>query len=67
MLIDMVNTLFDEIKRREGLKSDAALARHLGVTEMAILRWRRGEYPHGLKVIGPQLVTYAETIRPPAA
>lgn len=75
MLTPTINALFDEIKARHGLKSDAALARHLAaqagepVSEMAIVRWRRGEYPKALDVLGAQLVAYAEAIRPnqPAA
>ncbi len=73
MLKVLVNTLFDEIKHRHRLKSDAALARHLShvagepVSEMAIVRWRRGEYPKALDVLGGQLVEYADTLKQPAA
>lgn len=69
----LVNVLFDEMKARHGLTSDAALARHLSeisgqqVHQMAILRWRRGEFPKGLEVLGPQLIVYAENLRQPAA
>lgn len=73
MLTELVNSLFDEIKRRHNLASDAALARHLSqvtgdtVSDMAILRWRRGEYPKGLEVIGPQILEYADSLRVTAA
>lgn len=73
MLKAMVNALFDEIRHRHGLTSDAALARHLSsaagetVSEMAIWRWRKGFYPKGLDVLGPQLVEYADTLRQEAA
>lgn len=73
MLETMINALFDEIKVRHQLRSDAALARHLSATagvpvsEMAIVRWRRGEFPKGLDVLGPQLIEYADTLRQPAA
>lgn len=73
MLSVVVNALFDEIKSRHKLNSDAALARHLStitgdkVSEMAIVRWRRGEFPKGLEVIGPQILEYADALRQPAA
>lgn len=67
MLLNMVNALFDEIKRKNQLSSDAALARYLKVNEMAILRWRRGAYPKGLEIIGPQILEYADVLRQPAA
>ena len=73
MLKVLVNTLFDEIRHRHRLTSDAALARYLSeaagekVSEMAIVRWRQGKYPKGLDVLGPHLIEYAETLRQPAA
>jgi hypothetical protein len=38
-----VPALIDAFKHRHGIKSDAALSRRLGVSEMAIYRWRRGQ------------------------
>jgi hypothetical protein len=73
MLQVLVNTLFDEIRNRHQLTSDAALAKYLSaaagekVSEMAIHRWRRGHYPKGLDVLGPQLIEYADTLRHQAA
>jgi hypothetical protein len=73
MLKVLINTLFDEIRHTNRLTSDAALARFLSeragekVSEMAIVRWRRGEFPKGLDVIGPHLVDYADKLRQPAA
>lgn len=60
---EMINALFDAIKIQNNLTSDSALARHMGVHDMAIWRWRRGEFGTSLKVIGPLLVDYAETIK----
>lgn len=70
MLVATINALFDAIKRDHHLTSESALARHLSqttgiqITDMAIYRWRKGEYPKGLEVLGPQLVLYADAIRP---
>lgn len=69
MLVTLVNTLFDEIKQRNGLRSDAALARYLAtksgetVSEMAIVRWRQGKFPKGLDVLGPQILEYSDTLK----
>lgn len=60
----LINTLFDQIKTKHQLASDSALARHIGVNDMAIWRWRRGEFGVSMRVIGPLLVDYAESIRP---
>lgn len=60
----LINTLFDQIKVKNNLRSDAALARHIGVNDMAIHRWRRGEISPSLRVIGPLLVDYADVIKP---
>lgn len=60
----LINTLFDQIKAKHSLSSDSALARHIGVNDMAIWRWRRGEFGVSMRVIGPLLVDYAESIRP---
>lgn len=61
---DLINTLFDQIKEQNKLRSDAALARHIGVNDMAIHRWRRGEISPSLRIIGPLLVAYADVIKP---
>jgi hypothetical protein len=69
MLVAQINALFDRIKREHYLTSDDALRRYLEaatgikLSEMTIYRWRRGEYPKGLEVLGPQLVLYADAIR----
>lgn len=60
----LINTLFDQIKQQQQLRSDAALARYLGVNDMAIRRWRRGEISPSLRIIGPLLVDYAHVIKP---
>jgi hypothetical protein len=73
MLVQQINTLFDEIKRNKGFRSDRELAQHLAeecgepVTEMAVWRWRKGRLPKGLDVLGPQLIAYADTLKRPAA
>lgn len=61
---DLINALFDQIKAKNNLRSDAALARHIGVNDMAIHRWRRGEISPSLRVIAPLLVIYADVIKP---
>lgn len=58
-IIDLINNAFDHIKTQNNLRSEAALARHLGVNDMAIRRWRRGEISPSLRIIGPVLIDYA--------
>lgn len=60
-ITDLINQAFDQIKRKHNLRSDAALARHIGVNDMAIRRWRRGEISPSLRIVGPLLVDYACT------
>ena len=54
----VVNNLFDCIKMRENLTTDAALARYIGVSNMAISRWRKGKFPLSLRIITPLLLHY---------
>lgn len=54
----LINSLFDTLKEQHCLKSDSALARHIGVPDMYIYRWRRGEFATSLKVLAPYLVHY---------
>jgi hypothetical protein len=58
-ITDLINKAFDRIKSQNQLRSEAALARHIGVNDMAIRRWRRGEISPSLRIIGPLLVDYA--------
>lgn len=58
-IIDLINNAFDYIKTQNNLRSEAALARHLGVNDMAIRRWRRGEISPSLRIVGPVLIDYA--------
>jgi hypothetical protein len=58
-ITDLINKVFDQIKQRHQLRSDAALARHIGVNDMAIRRWRRGEISPSLRIVGPLLINYA--------
>lgn len=62
-ITDLINQTFDQIKQREKLRSEAALARYIGVNNMAIRRWRRGEISPSLRVLGPLLVNYADVIK----
>ena len=63
-LTDLINKAFDQIKERHALRSDAALARHIGVNDMAIRRWRQGEIGRSLRVVGPLLIDYACNDKP---
>lgn len=54
----LINDLFDTIKGRHGLTSDGALARHIGVPEMYIWRWRRGAYGTSTSVLLPLILAY---------
>lgn len=58
----LVNTLFDHLKAKHNLSSDSALARHMGVPDMYIWRWRRGEFGTSLRVLAPLLVDYGSVI-----
>lgn len=58
----LVNALFDHLKSKHNLSSDSALARHMGVPDMYIWRWRRGEFGASLKVLAPLLVDYGTVI-----
>lgn len=60
--LDLVNALFDQIKADHDLKSDSALARHIGVPDMYVYRWRRGEFAISLRVLAPLLVHYSPVI-----
>lgn len=60
---ELLNQLFDTIKTKHALKSDAALARHLQVDPMSILRWRRGELPTSLQVIAPLLIIHGKSLQ----
>lgn len=62
----LVNHLLNTIKERHGLPSDAALARHIGVNEMRIVRWRRGEYGAATRILFPLLLTYGPLSEPDA-
>lgn len=59
---DLVNQLFDHIKTDHRLKSDSALAKHIGVPDMYIYRWRRGEFAPSLRILAPLLVHYSSVI-----
>lgn len=61
--VELINVLFDQLKERYALTSDAALARHIGVHDMNIMRWRRGEFGTSLKVLAPLLVSHSETLK----
>lgn len=61
---ELINSLFDRIKEQEQFTSDSALARHIGVPDMYIWRWRRGEYGASLRILAPLLITYAPLIQP---
>ena len=61
--IELINALFDRIKEQHQLRSDAALARHMGVHDMNIMRWRRGEFGTSLKVLAPLLVEHSNAIK----
>lgn len=58
----LVNTLFDHLKAKHNLSSDSALARWMGVPDMYIWRWRRGEFGVSLKVLAPLLADYGSVI-----
>ena len=60
--LDLVNALFDQIKTDLSLKSDSALARHIGVPDMYVYRWRKGEFATSLRVLAPLLVHYSPAI-----
>jgi hypothetical protein len=60
--IALINNLFDHIKEQHALPSDSALARHIGVPDMYIWRWRRGEFGTSTDVLAPLLITYGPTI-----
>ena len=60
----LINGLFDRLKEQHGLKSDSALARHIGVPDMYIYRWRRGEFATSLRILAPLLVDYNPVIAP---
>lgn len=60
--ITLINSLFDHIKEQHNLPSDSALARHIGVPDMYIWRWRRGEFGTSTDVLAPLLITYGPTI-----
>lgn len=62
-ITDLINQTFDQIKEQKALRSDAALARYIGVNDMAIRRWRRGEISPSLRILGPLLVNYADVIK----
>jgi DNA-binding XRE family transcriptional regulator len=51
--IELINALLDEAMRRHNVETDAALARAIGVSHMAIIRWRRGEVGNSTRVLLP--------------
>lgn len=63
-ITDLINQAFDRIKQDRQLRSDAALARYIGVNDMAIRRWRRGEISPSLRILGPLLVDHARNTVP---
>lgn len=60
----LINGLFDRLKEQHGLRSDSALARHIGVPDMYIHRWRRGEFSTSTRILAPLLVHYDPVIAP---
>lgn len=58
----LVNQLFDQIKVEQDLKNDSALARHIGVPDMYIYRWRKGEFAPSFRILAPLLVHYSSVI-----
>jgi hypothetical protein len=59
---ELVNQLLDTIKEQHQLPSEAALARHIGVSAMYIWRWRRGQYGTSTSVLLPLSLHYACTL-----
>lgn len=56
--VELINQALDHIKRREGLTSDAQLAKYLNTYPMIIFRLRRGEISSSFSVLAPHLVQF---------
>lgn len=55
-LIDIVNRTLDQVRAEQRISSDEALARYLGVSNVAVYRWRNGVLPKAARILLP-LVT----------
>lgn len=62
-LIDLINQLLNLVRTRYGLTSDEKLAQRLGVSSMAIYRWRRGQIDKSTRVLLPLVLHHADDIR----
>ncbi len=63
-LTTAINAAFDAIKAQHRLRSDRALARHLGTNAELIRRCRIGQLPPALRVVGPVLLAHIAPKQP---
>ncbi len=62
-LTALVNQTFDKARTTLDLSSDEKLARHLGVSNVAIYRWRKGELSRPAKILIPLVAQYFQAIQ----
>jgi transcriptional regulator with XRE-family HTH domain len=61
----LVNQILDQLANAEGLTTERELARRIGVTEMSIFRWRRGEIGKAARLLLPLAIGQQPPAAPP--
>jgi|GEM_PF-5043376 len=60
---ELLNTVLNTIRAEHNLRSDEALRQHIGVSDLTIYRWRRGEMGKSARKLIPLILEHVERSR----